>query len=459
MVSEGIVTPQAGTSSTPTRVAWLLAPLAVGLGTLGVGAIALWPFRSLSTDEAVAVTQARQPLGDLLHTIVHHEPAQAGFLLILKGAALVGTDERTMRAASVIALALAAALTVVLGTLLLGRVEGVVAGIALGANAGAVAASREAAPYALGLLGVVVATLLLVLALQRRTVWLWALYAIACVLLPLTHPLAASVMVAHAGTLVVRRERREARLCLAVAAVGMTLAVALVTWMAADRLDTPGGGSSLDLADIGRGVLSASGWNPVLVVAAAAGLAALAAGGPMQAPAWTTTLVAGLVTAPIAVAVLAAVALPVFPDPALVACAPGLALAVGAACRLLPDTRAAWAAVAAVFAVSAIAVGFTLAEQPQEDWHALAAAARRVRAPRETIVVLPERSRAAFAYYAPYTRTSFYARGDGAWIAVAADDPASAIAVARKAVHTPRYALLRQFRYGDGLRLQHWVRP
>jgi hypothetical protein len=26
-------------------------------------------------------------------------------------------------------------------------------------------------------------------------------------------------------------------------------------------------------------------------------------------------------------------------------------------------------------------------------------------------------------------------------------------------VHTPRYALLRQFRYGEKLRLQHWVRP
>jgi len=26
-------------------------------------------------------------------------------------------------------------------------------------------------------------------------------------------------------------------------------------------------------------------------------------------------------------------------------------------------------------------------------------------------------------------------------------------------VVTPRYALLRQFKYGEGLRLQHWVRP
>ena len=64
-----------------------------------------------------------------------------------------------------------------------------------------------------------------------------------------------------------------------------------------------------------------------------------------------------------------------------------------------------------------------------------------------------------FAYYAPYVRWPRYARGEGAWIAVVATTPAEAIAAARPVVRTPRYALLRQFRYGDGLRLQHWVRP
>ena len=72
---------------------------------------------------------------------------------------------------------------------------------------------------------------------------------------------------------------------------------------------------------------------------------------------------------------------------------------------------------------------------------------------------MPERSRAAFAYYAPYLAVIGRARGDGAWVAVVAGTPAAAIASARPVVSTPTYALLRQFRYGDGLRLQHWVRP
>ena len=51
------------------------------------------------------------------------------------------------------------------------------------------------------------------------------------------------------------------------------------------------------------------------------------------------------------------------------------------------------------------------------------------------------------------------AGGAGAWAPDPPDDPASAIALGRRVVRTPRYALLRQFRYGDALRLQHWVRP
>jgi mannosyltransferase len=457
VVSEGTVTLQAGVSRTHARLLWMLAPLAVGLGTLTVGAAALLPFRSLSTDEAVAVARARQPLGDLLHTIVHHEPAQAGYLLTLKAATLAGTDERTLRAASVIALALAAALTVVLGTLLLGRLEGLLAGVALGTNAGAVAVSRDAAAYALGLLGIVVATLLLVAAVERRRPWWWVLYGITCVVLPLTHPLAASVLLAHALALLVRRERHAAGV--GIVAAGMVIATVIVAWMAVDRFDVPGGTGGLDIGEVGNGLIRAAGWSPLLVVAAIAGLAALLGGGPAQAPAWKSSLVAGMVVAPIVVTMLAATAMPVFPTVALVACAPGLALAAGAACRLLRDSTVLWLAVGSVLAVSALTIGAVIASEPDEDWHALAAAVHRVRGARESVVVLPERSRAAFAYYAPYTRTSLYARGDGAWVAVAADTPPSAIALGREAVRTPRYALLRQFRYGDGLRLQHWVRP
>jgi hypothetical protein len=166
-----------------------------------------------------------------------------------------------------------------------------------------------------------------------------------------------------------------------------------------------------------------------------------------------------MITAPLIGTLLAAIAVSVHTGP-LVLCAPGVALAAGAAVPLLPTERNLLRAGIAVLVVtSAAATALRLTTPANEDWRALAAAVKRVRGPRETVVVVPERGTAAFAYYAPYVPVIRVARGGGAWVAVIADTPAGAIAAARPFVETPRYALLRQFRYGNGLRLQHWVRP
>ena len=259
---------------TPATLTWHLAPLGVALGSLCLGAVALG-HRSLTTDEATSVAQARGSLGALLSRIVHDDPGQAGQLLLLKLAATVGANERTIRAPSAIAVALAAGLLVVLGTMLLGRVGGVVAGIALAVNAGVVEASREARPYALGLLGIVVATLLFVVALERGGGWRWGLYALVGASLPLTHPLAASVLAAHGAALIVRRDRDDLRRAGIALVIGTIAAGLLLAWMAADRLDAPDGTGGLDLERLGRGMAPATGWNPVLVAAAIAGIVAL----------------------------------------------------------------------------------------------------------------------------------------------------------------------------------------
>ena len=446
-----------GSSRSRASVAWRLAPLAVGLGSLCLGAVALGR-TSLSTDEAESLARARQPFGDLLHAIVHDDPVRAGHLLALKAATTFGTDAWAIRASSVIAVATAAALLVVLGTMLLGRVAGLVAGVALATNAGVVVAAREARPYALGLAGVVVATLLLVVALDRSGAW-WVPYGISCVALPLTHPLAASVLLAHGAALIALRDRarlRTAGIALTASAVGGGL---LLAWMVADRLHAPDGAAAPTLAHLGRGLIHAGGWSPVLAAAAIAGLIALFSGRNEHPDAWRAVLVAGLIGAPVAGTLLAAVVLPVYVGGALVLCAPGISLAAGAAVPLLRSRRALVVAGAALVVVSAVTVTARIVARPSEDWRALATAVRRVRLPQETVVIVPERARAAFAYYAPDVQTSARARGDGAWIVVVADDPSQAIERARQLIRTPTYALLRQFSYGNGLRLQHWVRP
>jgi mannosyltransferase len=439
-------------------LAWRLAPLWVGLASLVIGAISLGG-RALTNVEATSLATADEPLRTLLSTIVHDDPARAGHLLVLHGAAAVGSDERTIRAPSAIAVALAAALIVILGTMLLGRVGGLVAGIALAANTGVVVASREARPYALGILGVVVATLLLVVALERGGSWRWGLYALAAATLPLLHPLAASVLAAHGAALIARRDRADLRTAGIALVTGTAVAACLLAWMAADRFDSSELGS-LDLERLGRGLASGGGWNPVLAVAAIAGIAFLFRSAHSLSPArWIGVLVTGLIAAPVVVTLLAAVALPVHAG-ALVLCAPGIALAVGATGLLLSPVRGLVAAgIAVLLMTSATTIAMRLSRPVDEDWRALAAAVKRVKGPGETVVVVPEGTNAAFAYYAPYVRTIRFARGEGAWVAVRAESADAAIEGSRPFVATPRYALLRQFKYGETLRLQHWVRP
>jgi mannosyltransferase len=460
-VTEGIAagpTAPADSARTHPTLLWRLAPLAVALGSLALGLIALG-HRSLSTDEAGSLAAADAPLSAVLSRIVHEHPAQAGDLLLTKLALAIGHDERSLRLPSVAAVAVAAGLIVVLGALLLGRVAGLVAGIAFAGNAAVVEASREARPYAVGMLGIVLATLLLVWALERGGGARWVAYALVAAALPLSHPLAASVLAAHGVALLTVKDRRELRAA-GIALVTATAAAAvLLAWMAADRRGDPDGSATLDLGRLGHGLGHAGGWNPLLCLAAAAGLITLFAGRGPDRTWWRGALVAGLVAAPVAATLVAAVAVPVFPG-ALVLAAPGVALAAGAATLLLAgDVRLLRGAVAAL-ALACVATNVVrLAAAPQEDWRALAAAVERVRRDDETVVVVPARSRAAFSYYAPDVQVIRFARNRGAWIAVVARTPSGAIAAARPVVETPRYALLRQFRYGERLRLQHWVRP
>ena len=454
-MTEGIAAERAGTSG---ELAWRLAPVAVALGSFGVGVAALG-HRTLSVDEATSAAAAQGSLGNVSSRIVHHDPGQAGELLLLRLARTIGDSELTLRLPSAVAVALAAGLVVVLGTLLLERVGGLVAGLAFAVNAGVIEASREARPYALGLLGVVLATLLFVFALERGGGRRWLPYAVVAACLPLTHPLAASVLAAHGVALIALRERPDLRRAGMALVAGTVVAGALLIWMAVDRFGAPDGAGTLDLGRLAHGLIRPIGANPVLVIAAAAGIYALFGLPGARTARWRGVLVAALIAAPLVALLFAGLALPVFTG-ALVLCAPGVALAAGAAAPLLAPVRGlVWAGVALLLVSSAVTSADRLRQPPDEDWRALVAAVQRVRGDNETVVVVPQRARAVVAYYAPYLPLIGDVRASGGWVAVAADTPDGAIAAARPVVRTPRYALLRQFAYGDGLRLQHWVRP
>ncbi len=455
--SAAFATPSARGSETPVGFGWRFVPVWVALGSLLLG-VARAGSRSLSSAEATSLAQASGSFAGVFSHIVHHDPGETGGLLLLRLGVALGDTEMLLRLPFAVTVAVAAGLTVVLGNLLFGRLAGLVAGIAFAGNAAVVLASREARPYASGLLWIVASTLLFVWALERGGTARWIGYALVAVLLPLAHPLAASILLAHGAALAAVRDQevlRRAGVALFVTALACG---ALLAWMAADRRDAAHG-ASLHPGDVVQALWHAVGRNPVLLLAAAVGLVALFGTIRLAAGLWPGALAVGLVLAPLLGTLAAATVLPVFTG-ALVLIAPGLALTAGAAAVLLPrDAGLLWAALALLGVSCAATIALRLHEAPAENWRALARAVERVRGERETVVVVPESSRDAFVHYAPNVHVIRFARGEGAWIAVVAATPAEAIERARPFVATPRYALLRQFRYGGELRLQHWVRP
>jgi mannosyltransferase len=429
---------------------WVLAPLAAGALAAALGLLLLGR-KSLSTDEAFEVSLARRTLADVLDDAGSRLGSSA-HLLLIHPIARVNDAEWAVRAPSVVAIVLAAALLYVLGARLFGRLAGAVAGGALALHAGVVATSQLAQPYALAVFGVVLSTLLFVVALERGSAGWAVAYALSVALLPFLHPAATSIVAAQLVAAVVRDRRPS--LTLLASAAGCAVAVPVLVVVGLDRSD---GNGALDLGDLAEGVAHAAGWNPVLVALAALGVV-FAAVRLREAALWKALLVGGLVLAPVVALLLAALVVTVFPNWALVVAAPGLALGVGAGVAGLAGGRALVAA-GAVGAVAAVALVFQYRAEPAEDWRAAARAAELVRKPGETVVVTPDRARPAFEYYAPDMQTSRVARGDAAWVLVPAPSPEAAIELGRSVVPTPRYALRRQFRYGDALRLQHWIRP
>jgi hypothetical protein len=168
--------------------------------------------------------------------------------------------------------------------------------------------------------------------------------------------------------------------------------------------------------------------------------------------------VTGLAVMPLAGVLLAGIALPVYPRTALTAAAGGVALAAGIGLVSIPDRGLRLASVAALVVVAVAALGTAAAEKPKEDWREAVRVVRAKTTPKDTVVVLPARARAAFDYYAPDVRAGLVGRGEAVSVVVAGD-PAAAVATARAVVSPPRYALLSEDRAGSGLVVQRWVRP
>jgi hypothetical protein len=277
--------------------------------------------------------------------------------------------------------------------------------------------------------------------------------------LPLTHPIAASALAAQLAAAAVAW--RELDLRLAVPALGIaTVECGLLLAAAAlDRADAPDAAGPLVLGDVGAGLGRALGWSPVVAALAVWGVIALHRRSGPGSGRWKAVLVAGLAVMPVLFVLAAGVVLPVYPRTALTVAAGGLALGAGIGLFAIadPGVRLATGAALAVVAVAALATA-AARDQP-ENWRAAARLVQARATAKDTVVVMPERARAAFSYYAPSIRLSRVGRGDAVFVVVAAGDPRQARRSGRGVVSPPRYALLSEEHAGDDLVVQRWVRP
>nr|WP_179805923.1 glycosyltransferase family 39 protein [Micromonospora purpureochromogenes] len=181
------------------RLVWvppLLATLIAGL--YGIGHAQPW------RDELATWSAATRPLGDLLRLTGTVDAATGPYYLLMHGwVRLFGDSATALRLPSALAMAGAAGLTAVLGKRLLGARAGLLAGLLFAVLPGTSRYAQEARPYAIASLLAVLATLLLVRALDEPNWARWAGYTAAVAGLGLAHLLALTLLAAHAVVVLV----------------------------------------------------------------------------------------------------------------------------------------------------------------------------------------------------------------------------------------------------------------
>jgi mannosyltransferase len=414
--------------------------------------------RALVVDEASLLSSAQGSFSDVVEHAISSDPARAGYLALLQPLAAAGSSEVWLRLPSVLAGVVAAIAAYRLGRRLADRRAGAAASIVLATSVGVVSLSRTVGPLAFALAAMLVSSALFARAVDRGNAFWWAVYALSAIALPLTHPIAVSALAAQLVAACVAWKELDLRLAVPALGIAVVECGLLLTAAAVDRADAPDGAGPLELGDVGAGIGRALGWSPVVATLAVWGVISLHRRSEPDRGRWKAALVSGLVVMPILFVLAAGVVLPVFPRTALTAAAGGLALGAGVGLFATTDRgiRLATGAALAVIAVAALA-GAAARDQPQ-NWRAAARIVQSGASEKDTVVVLPERARAAFSYYAPELRLSRVGRGEAVFVVIAGDAKHAARS-GRGVVSAPRYALLSEERAGDDLVVQRWVRP
>jgi mannosyltransferase len=307
---------------------WKAAIVSVGLLTLALGLIRIGA--QPTYDERVSVRSSSQGLGLIRELSRTTEAPHVVYYVLLHYWLLAfGKAVWVARLPSVIAGALAAVVTVLLGERLFGRLAGLMAGLVLVTNSSFVAMEQTARSYSATVLLVVFATYMLVCAVEAPSRLRWLLWAGAVAAAAWMNFFAISVLGAHALALISLRDRvgrRAPLLGLAAVVVAVFPIALLISFGDTRQLDwIPAPTPDILVSAIWKW----TGRNPLLLLAAAAGIAVLITGAARLLERWKALLLCGWLVAPMTMALALSVVHPAFVSRYLLTASPAVALLSG----------------------------------------------------------------------------------------------------------------------------------
>jgi mannosyltransferase len=355
---------------------------------------------------------------------------------------------------------LAAGLLVVLGHRAFTPMVGLVSGLLLAASPFIVKWSQQARGYTLLLALGILATILLLRALERGSRGAWLVYGIAFAGVLVWHPVAGILLAPSHIVLVAQRRDRV----LPHALLGLVVVVAIgVPWVAQIAMRSTGEGVAMNW--LGAPTFEKGAWA-MLDVSGAAGLGVLLGlvglvllwrVGDRDRFAWLSTWA----FAPFAVALVVTIVRPIYLDRYLMIAAPAFALLGGVALtRLTPRLRVAAGVALAVAVLVGLAAWYSTTDDGNwrsEDWRSATEFVLERSGDADAVVVAPWSAAPAARYYgAEPVDTS---RADSIWVLTWSETGDDITPSERRALNFGEHRLVERTQFGRRVSAQLWKRP
>lgn len=427
----------------------LASTVALVLGVIRLGVPSFW------VDEAFTARALDLSLGDLVDRQYH----LLYYLLLEPWTLVAGTSEWALRLPSVVGSMLACALLVVLAHRFFDRRVALVSGLLLAVSPFLVKWSQQARGYTLGLAASLLATLLLLRALERGSRGAWAAYGLAFTLVVVWHPVLGFLLApSHAMLLGQRRERLLPHGPLAAVVIG---AVA-VPWAAVVAMRSTGEGVAMDwlefptLGTAGWALVDVSGAVGVGAVLALVGLLLLRRTGRSELAAWLGVWA----LAPFVLALVVSLIQPIYLDRYLLVAAPAFALLAAIAVTGL-GSRLGLVALGALLVATGIGLAhwYTLGTNGNwrgEDWRSAVAFVRDRRAESDAVVVAPWSAAPAARYYG--AEVTDVSTADSLWVLTWSETADDITAEERRALGFGEHRLVEGRQFGRRVSAQLWRR-